>query len=98
MRNESRTTYDYGAGHTRRFSNALTFVFPTVCQGCTKLTHRAARVATGITSRSLEVQPIELFYPGVDGICLAHRLGATMKYWEVIADKLSAAPAQPFCS
>jgi hypothetical protein len=60
-------------------------------------TSRGARVAAGIGSRSLEVQPIELFYPGgVDGICLAYRLGATMKYWEVVADKLSAAPRSHF--
>ena len=42
-------------------------------------TSRGARVATGITSRSFEVQPIEFSYRGVDGICLAHRLGLCVR-------------------
>ena len=39
-------------------------------------TSRGARVAAGIGSRYFEVQSIEFSYRGVDGICLALRLGA----------------------
>ena len=42
-------------------------------------TLRGARVAAGTTSRSFEVQPIEFSYRGVDGICLAHRLGLCIR-------------------